>query len=119
MDDELQKTFNVVAGKIGAVVENALTLTVETWYLTVDGDAGASGAAAKPDFDNKSRPMARTEIKVDGDSKNVVPMRTGDDGNPEVDKELLGLHNENVQIAREYRSEITNTLIGLVSSLRQ
>lgn len=119
MDDQIENTVNRVVEKIGAVVNNALTLSVETWYLTVDGEEGAAGAAGKPEFDTKSRPLAKTEIKADGDSKSVVPMRQGDNGRLEIDPQLLELHHKNVQIAREYRAEIVSSFITLISTLRK
>ena len=55
-----------------------------------------------------------TEISVDGDCYSVVPVRKSDTGQIQVDDKLLGLHNENVKEARQYRQDIMNTFLGLI-----
>lgn len=105
-----------VVEKVGAVVADAAELKVQTWFLVVDeGKDAPSGAGAKQDFETKKRPLARTIVKIDGDSESIVPMRWTEEGGVQVDEELSKMHNENVEIARKYRADVINMFLGLVT----
>ncbi|NJN19530.1 MAG: hypothetical protein HC822_26450, partial [Oscillochloris sp.] len=60
------------------------------------------------------RPGAYTQVKLDGDSKTVVPMRKGNNGTLEIDATLFEIHERNVATATEYRARVLNSLIGLL-----
>jgi len=77
---------------------------VETKYVEVGKDGSV-------DF-NQARPVARTIIKLDGDSESVVPVRRNEAGAPEVDSALFELHQQNVTTTIEYRARMLNALLG-------
>jgi hypothetical protein len=115
VNQEFKDTLKTIVDKIGAAVEDAATLTVETWYITIDDEGGATGSAAKADFETRRRPLARTVIQWDTDCISVIPLRKGADSKLEVAENLLTLHNQNVQTARQYRADIINTFLNLIS----
>ncbi len=83
-------------------------MMVETYYVEV----GPEGSAA---FD-QAKPVARSLVKLDGDSETVMPMRKNEAGLMEVDAELFDMHQQNVDTAIEYRSRILNALLGTLTS---
>lgn len=85
-------------------------MMVETRYVEIGGDD-------TPEF-KTARPVARTIIRLDGDSETVVPMREGSGGALEVDTTLFELHQENVATAIDYRARILNALLGTLVSTR-
>jgi hypothetical protein len=106
MASELETSLRNATAKVAEYVENIATLTVETKYVQIGDDGMADFAAA--------RPVARTEIRFDSDSKTVIPMRTGKEGQPEVDAELLNIHQTTVTTAIEYRSRMLNMLLDML-----
>jgi hypothetical protein len=114
VNEEFKETLTKVVNAIGDAVKDAATLTVETWYVTIDGEEGATGAAAKADFESKKRPLARTEIRWDADCVSVIPLRKGAGDQLEVVQDMLDTHNHNVETARKYRSDVMNTFLSLV-----
>ena len=81
-------------------------MQVETRYVQV-GDTGDA------DFDS-ARAVARTIIRLDGDSEGIIPMRLAEGGSIEVDTLLFELHQNNVETAIEYRSKILNSLLTML-----
>ena len=115
MSEDFVDALKGVVNKVGDAVANAAEMSVQTWFLVLDEAEGASGgAAAKNDFETKKRPLARTIVKFDGDSEAIVPMRRTGEG-LQVDEQLLKMHNENVETARKYRSDVVNMFLGLVT----
>ncbi len=115
MNEEFKQTLTKVVNALGEAVKDAATLTVETWYVTIDGEeSAATGTAAKVDFESRRRPMARTEIRWDSDCISVIPLRKGAGDQLEVVQDMLDTHNRNVDTARKYRSDVMNTFLGLV-----
>lgn len=106
MPSELENSIRAAAEKVAQYVEDAATMEVKTYYVLV-------GAASAPDME-KDRPGAYTMVKLDGDSKTVVPMREGRDGAIELDGTLFEIHERNVSTATEYRARVLNSLIGLL-----
>lgn len=108
MANELDKALKSAATSVAGYVKDASTMLVETYYVEV----GPEGSAA---FD-QAKPVARSLIKLDGDSETVMPMRANDAGVMEVDAELFDLHQQNVNTAIEYRARILNALLGTLTS---
>jgi hypothetical protein len=103
MAGELENTLRNVAEKVAGYVANAATLTVETRYTTLAPGGGAGG--------DQTHLLARTVLRLDGDSEIVVPMREEDGGRPEIDAGVLDLHRANVATDVEYRARILDALL--------
>ena len=110
MANEFENAVKNAAASVAKYVEDAATMMVETRYVEIDADE-------TPDFEG-ARPVARTIIRLDGDSETVMPMRQGAAGAMEVDTTLFELHQENVTTAIEYRARILDALLGTLLSSR-
>ncbi len=108
MPNELENSIRSAAETIAKYVADVATLTVETRYVEV-------GATGDMNFD-QSKPAARTEIRLDADSKTVVPMRNNEQGTLMVDAALLDIHNRNVAAAIEYRARMLSSLLGILQA---
>jgi len=104
MPNEFDTALKNTAASIAKYVQDAATLQVESRYVDVSIDG-------TPDFD-KARPVARTIVRLDGDSETVIPMRKGAAGALEVDASLFELHQQNVATAIDYRARILNALLS-------
>jgi hypothetical protein len=104
MPSEFETALKNAAASVAKYVQDAAVMTVETKYVEV----GPGGSA---NFD-EARPIARTVIKLDGDSESVAPMRKTEAGTLEVDVALFDLHQQNVATTIEYRARILNALLG-------
>jgi len=104
MPNEFEIALKTTAAKLASYVEDAATLQVETRYVDIGGDG-------TPAFD-QARPVARSIVRLDGDSETVVPMRKGSAGALEVDSALFELHQQNVATAIDYRAKILNALLS-------
>ena len=102
MANEFRDAMKNTADQIAKFVQDAATLTVETKYVEV-------GATSLDD----AKPVARTIVKLDGDSEAVLPMKKNEAGVMEVDAAVFELHQQNVQMAIDYRAKILNALIVL------
>jgi hypothetical protein len=114
MADEIQDTLKEVAKRIGEFVDNAATMTVQTWYVEVGAGEIPVDEENVAQFKQVATPAARTDLRFDGDSTGVIPMRRGADGELEVHKELLALHVQNVRTATEYRASILGSLVSIL-----
>jgi hypothetical protein len=111
MANEFETALKDTVKKVAQYVDDAATLTIETQYVEIGSDGAANFEAAKP--------VARTVIKLDGDSAATLPMHRNEAGVLEVDEALFELHQENVATAIEYRARILNALTGaLLNSLK-
>jgi hypothetical protein len=106
MPTELENSIRSAAEKVASYIEDAAAMEVKTFYVL-------TSATALPDMETE-RPGAYTMVKLDGDSKTVVPMREGRDGGLELDGTLFEIHERNVATATEYRSRVLASLIGLL-----
>jgi hypothetical protein len=106
MATELENSIRAAAEKVTSYIQDAASMEVKTFYVLVS-------AAALPDMDTE-RPGAYTMVKLDGDSKTVVPMRESPDGGLELDGSLFEIHERNVATATEYRARVLSSLIGLL-----
>jgi hypothetical protein len=114
MAKEIRETLREVAETIGELIDDATTMTVETWYVEMGVDEVPVDAEGKADFRKNAHPLAMTEIKFDGDSVAVLPMRRAADGRLEVDDEARDLHERSVRTATLYRSGLLTSLVGLL-----
>jgi hypothetical protein len=106
MASNLDDSIREAAAKVRQYVEDAAVMQVSTFYV-LTGTEELSKLDAE-------RPGAFTEVKLDGDSKVVVPMRKGRDDTMELDEALFTIHERNVQLATDYRARVLNALIGLL-----
>jgi len=103
MVSELETALKNAAAVVAQYVKDVATMTVETKFVEVGPDNLVDFAQAHP--------VARTIIKLDGDSESVVPMRRNEAGAPEVDAALFELHQQNVNTTIEYRARMLNALL--------
>lgn len=111
MPNEYELALKNAAASVAKYVDDAATMLVETKYIEIDSKGLVN-------FED-ARSIARTEIKLDGDSQAVVPMRRNEAGVLEVDVTLFELHQQNVATAIEYRARILNALLGTLISQRR
>lgn len=104
MPNEFETALKNTAASVAKYVQDAATMQVETHYVDIGGDG-------TPDFE-QAHPVARTIVRLDGDSETVVPMRKGTGGALEVDSALFELHQQNVATAIDYRTRILNALLS-------
>lgn len=109
MATESQFSLRQLVDRVARYVDDAATMTVETRYVQVAATGDADFATAKP--------VARTTVRLDGDSDAVVPVRAGEGGGLELDAALLELHQRNVETAIEYRARILNALLAALPAL--
>ena len=103
MANELETAVKSAAVKIAKYVDDAATLTVETRYVEIGGAEAQDFASAKA--------VARTVVRLDGDSQAVVPMRRTEAGGLEVDTGLFDAHQRNVATAIDYRARLLDALL--------
>lgn len=106
MASNLDDSVREAAAKVRQYVEDAAVMQVRTFYALI-------GTEPLTSLDPE-RPGAFTEVKLDGDTKVVVPMRKGRDGGMELDEALFSIHERNVAAATSYRAQVLNALIGLL-----
>lgn len=111
MPNEYEIALRNAAASVAKYVQDAATMLVETKYVEI----GESGEMKFED----ARSAARTEIKLDGDSQAILPMRRNESGVLEVDVTLFELHQQNVTTAIDYRARILNALLGTLVSQRR
>src|SRR5919109_986296 len=103
MANELETAVKSAAAQIARYVEDAATMMVGTRFV----DIGAGGAT---DF-SQARPVARTIIRLDGDSETIIPMRQTEAGGLDVDTGPVETHQRNVATAIEYRARMLDALL--------
>lgn len=104
MQNDLENSVRGIADKIVVALRDASELEVKTYVTEVSLDGAETPA----------RLVARTLISIDGDHDMTVPMRVGASGALERDDSLLELHLRNVTAAMKYRTNLLNTLFGLL-----
>jgi hypothetical protein len=110
MANGLENAIKSAADRIAHYVQDVAEMKVETLYVRV-------GADGPTDF-NQARPLARTVVSLDGDSKVILPLREAEAGHFEVDAGLFDVHQRNVTTAIEYRARILSALLSALQSLR-
>jgi hypothetical protein len=111
MPNEYEVALRNAAASVAKYVQDAATMLVETKYVEV-GDNGVQN------FDS-AKPVARTIIKLDGDSEATLPMRPNESGALDVDLTLFELHQQNVATAIDYRARILNALLSTLVAQRR
>lgn len=106
MATNLDDSTREAAAKVRQYIEDAAVMQVRTFYV-LTGAEPLSGI-------DPERPGAFTEVKLDGDTKVVVPMRKGRNGDMELDEALFTIHERNVAMATSYRAQVLNALVGLL-----
>ncbi len=106
MATNLDDSTREAAALVRKYVEDAAVMQVRTFYVL-------TGAEPLSSMDPE-RPGAFTEVKLDGDTKVVVPMRKGRGDSIEIDEGLFSIHERNVAMATAYRAQVLNALIGLL-----
>lgn len=101
---EMKEALKNVADTIAKYVEDAAIMTVETKYMELGGEI------------KEAKLAARTVVKLDGDSETILPMKKNADGVLVVDTVMNEMHQENVQAAIDYRSEVLEKLLSVLSS---
>jgi len=104
MPNEFETALKNIAASAAKYVQDVATLQVETHYVDVGGEG-------TPAFD-QARPVARSIVRLDGDSETVVPMRKAAGGAMEVDSALFELHQQNVATAIDYRARMLSALLS-------
>ena len=110
MANELETAIKNAATAVAQYVKDVSEMTVETRYVDISGEE-------MKNFD-QARPVARTIVRLDGDSQTVVPVRPNAAGVLEVDDGLFELHRQNVATTIDYRSRILNALLGILQTRR-
>ena len=110
MATDLQNSIRNAAERIVQYIDDASSMTVETKYVIVD----AAGDIA---FD-QAKPLARSDMALDGDNESIVPMRLTEAGRLDLDASLLELHMANVETAIQYRARILAALVDVLTSAR-
>ncbi len=114
MSEDFQEILRDTAEKIRELVGNAATMNVETWYIEMGVDQVAIDDQGKAQFRQNAHPAAMTEVRFDGDSIAILPMRRGEDDRLMVDRQVKEMHDHNVKTATDYRAGILNSLVGLL-----
>ena len=104
MAASLQESIKNVTAKIAQYVDDAATMEVVTHYVEVGGD-------------DTPKLGARSVVRLDGDSETTVPLQQGGDGALTVDEELFAVHQQNVDVAIEYRARMLESLLTTFRSL--
>lgn len=105
---DIESALNRIAAKLVEYVDDVATLNVVTQSVDVNKTT---------DFKD-AKPVASTNIRIDGDSSMIVPLRSGANG-AEVDNALYNLHMQNVALAIQYRQNILNALIAALPMSRR
>jgi hypothetical protein len=106
MASTLDDSIRQAAEKVVQYVNDASEMQVRTFYVLTSTEPLSSI--------DPERPGAYTEVKLDGDTKVIVPMRKGREGEMELDETLFAIHERNVAAATNYRAQVLNALIGLL-----
>ncbi len=114
MSEDFQEILRDTAEKIRELVANAATMNVETWYIEMGVDQVAIDDQGKAQFRQNAHPAAMTEVRFDGDSIAILPMRRGEDDRLMVERQVKEMHDHNVKTATDYRAGILNSLVGLL-----
>lgn len=104
MPSELDNTLRSAVATIVEYIKDAATLSVQTEYVRID-------VPDKVNFD-QANPAALTIIRLDGDSRTVIPTRQAATGQQlEIDTAMFEVHRQNVNTAIEYRARLVHSLL--------
>ena len=111
MANDFDTALRNLASKAADYVNDAATLTVESKYVHIGGGEDESL--------DKARALAKTVIKLDGDSEVIFPLQKNEDGQLELDGVLFDMHAQNVQTAIEYRARMLDALLAALPAARR
>lgn len=106
MAESWEVSVKNTAQKLADALQDAATLTVKTEYVEA---AAAGGAQSTPI-------LLTTEIHLDADSLNSVPVTRVEGVGLQVSQDLYQIHASNVQAATDYRLRILQALLEAVQS---
>jgi hypothetical protein len=104
MAEQWEVSVKNTAQKLADALQDAATLTVKTEYVEAAG-----GAQATPI-------TLTTEIHLDADSLNSVPVTRVEGVGLQVNQDLYQIHASNVQAATDYRLRILGALLDAVQT---
>lgn len=109
---ELQQSLNETIKSLLAALKDASELTVETYIFPIGDEA-----TKKEDY--KGQIVARTRFEIDGDTSAGLPAVVNEKGEITggINKEILELHNQNLERALTYRTELLKSAQDLVKDL--
>lgn len=106
MAEQWEVSIKNTAQKLADALQDAATLTVKTEFV----EAAATGGA-------QTTPITlTTEIHLDADSLNAVPVTRVEGVGLQVNQDLYQIHASNVQAATEYRLKILHALLDAVQA---
>lgn len=106
MAESWEVSIKNTAQKLADALQDAAKLTVRTDFVETAAPGGA-----------QSTPISlTTEIKLDADSTNSVPVTRVEGVGLQVNTELYNIHASNVQAATEYRLRVLDALLDAVKS---
>lgn len=97
-----------IIANVGKVINDLLTLKVETRVVEV----GADGTIPDVDAAHPAKLIASTELKIEGDATYIVPIKNG-----EPQTTLNTLHEQHVEAAKEYRLNQLKLVAEVIQSL--
>jgi hypothetical protein len=114
MPREWENTINDAVSKFIGVIGDIAKLEISTMYVVV----GENGVA---NFD-EAKPAAKTVIELEGDYLDYIPVRLVKETDqaqavPQIDRDLYRMHQENVEKAMAYRSNLFSTVMAGIKSL--
>lgn len=107
MATEVENALKDAVKSVAKYVDDAATMTVETWFVEVAMDGGQADFA-------QAKPAAKTVVRLDGDSQTTVPLQKNEAGILDVDTDLYQIHQQNVQTAIDYRAKILSALLDVL-----
>lgn len=108
MASDLENSIRMAAETVAKYVADVASMSVETKYVEI-------GANGDVDF-SQAKPVARTLIRLDGDSDEIIPLRQAENGRFEADADLMDIHRSNVQTTIDYRARLLDALLDVLRS---
>lgn len=102
---DLNDALKKAAGELAKQISDASELRVETLWVMADENGDVNWEEAKP--------VALTTVQLDGDSKLIVPLKMEGESTV-LRRDLLEIHDGNVQNARAYRDKIYDMIMEVV-----
>ena len=105
---DLPAALKKAGEELARQISDATELLVDTKYVLVDDTGNVDW--------NKSTPVARTVVKLDGDTELIIPMTKQGD-TLVLRKDLLELHNNSVTSARAYREKLYDMMMSVAREI--
>jgi hypothetical protein len=108
----IEESVKAAVSRISHYVDDVSTLQVETRYLIIGPEVELRTQDVASAF-----AAAKSEIRIDGDSFTVVPVRMSANGEYVFQEALSQVHDRNVAAAIQYRAEIMMALKDVLTEL--